>query len=382
MAKRVDALQKESPSGLTIEALDREMIARIAKTPGENPFKFKDNEGTPHRHTLMAIVKELYAAAPPANPVFSHISTRRLLELLLLKNQKLNEERAIWGKDNRMDFYQLEELEKSARQCGIAQPEKSRDSVIKEIKEIKKNADCVAAICMKENLIDKQNGYSAFNVKNYGHTFNLHENEPFRTQPISAGWLCTGFLVKEDIIATAGHCADENNVTDLRITFGFKMHSPFTPVTWVSNKDIYKGVEIIGRAYNRSNGADWALVKLDRKVKGHPVAKLSEKSIYLDQPVYILGHPCGLPLKYSAGAKVCGINESFFSADLNVYCGNSGSPVFDRETHEVIGIVVRGDCQDFRWTGEGWLSIIYPHPDFHSKEPQCTRVSEFIDCCR
>jgi len=69
-------------------------------------------------------------------------------------------------------------------------------------------------------------------------------------------------------------------------------------------------------------------------------------------------------------------------ADLNVYCGNSGSPVFDRETHEVIGLVVRGDNQDFRWTGKGWLSIIYPHPDFHSQEPQCTSVTEFIDYCR
>ena len=50
---------------------------------------------------------------------------------------------------------------------------------------------------------------------------------------------------------------------------------------------------------------------------------------------------------------------------------------FDRKTNEVIGIVVRGDNQDFRWTGKGWLSIIYPNPDIHSKEPQCTRVSEF-----
>jgi V8-like Glu-specific endopeptidase len=63
---------------------------------------------------------------------------------------------------------------------------------------------------------------------------------------------------------------------------------------------------------------------------------LSEKPLYLNQPVYILGHPCGLPLKYSAGAQVRGIDESFFSADLNVYCGNSGSPVIDRDTHEVI----------------------------------------------
>jgi hypothetical protein len=338
MAKRVNDLnnlQEESLSGLTVEALDREIIARMAKIPRENLFKFKDNEGTPDRHIIMAKVRELYNTPLSANPTFSHICTRSLLEVLLHKSQKLNEERAIWVKDNRMDLYQLEEIKKSAR-CRIDQSGKSVDFISKEIKEIKKNADSVSAICMKENLIDERNGYSTLKVKNYGETFNLHEYEPFRSQPIFAGWLCTGFPVKEDIIATAGHCVDANNITDLRIVFGFKMLAPYRPVTQLPNEDIYKGVEIIGRAYNRSNGTDWALVKLDRKVKGHPPAKLSEKPVYLNQPVYILGHPCGLPLKYSAGAQVRGIDESFLSADLNVYCGNSGSPVFDRETHEVI----------------------------------------------
>ena len=149
------------------------------------------------------------------------------------------------------------------------------------------------------------------------------------------------------------------------------------------SEDIYRGVKIIHRVYDpKGSGADWALVQLDRKVTGHPVAALSKKPVWLNQPVYILGHPCGLPLKYSAGAQVRDVHESFFSADLNVYCGNSGSPVFASNTHEVIGLVAQGDNQDFRWTGKGWLSIIYPHPVLRSKEPQCTRVSEFIHYCQ
>jgi hypothetical protein len=256
--------------------------------------------------------------------------------------------------------------------------EKSAESKIKEIETIKNNSDGVAAICMKDNLIEGQNGYSSLKVKNYGKIFNLHEYEPFRQQPIVAGRLCTGFLVKDDVIATAGHCADEKNVTELRIVFGFKMLGLSTPVTWIPHENIYKGVKIIHRVYApQGKGPDWELIKLDRKVEGQAVVKLSEKPIYLDQPVYILGHPCGLPLKYSSGAQVRGINGVCFSADLNVYSGNSGSPVFDCKTHEVIGIVVRGDTQDFRWTGKGWLSVIYPNPVIRSQEPQCTRVSEF-----
>jgi hypothetical protein len=86
----------------------------------------------------------------------------------------------------------------------------------------------------------------------------------------------------------------------------------------------------------------------------------------------------GLPLKYSPEASVGDIREAFFSADLNVYNGSSGSPVFDSETHEVIGIVVRGHTRDFRLVENCWRSVIYSRSDTGFPNPQCTRVSEFI----
>ena len=356
MANRVDVFQKEVLTEFTVEKLDMELIARIAQTPGEARYKFKDKEGTPHRHALMAKVIELYNTSPPTNQALSHISTEKIAELLMIKIQKMNDERAIWGKDDRIDFFQITET------------------------QIKENANCVAAICLKMDLNRTNNGFFLLRVKNYGTVFNLCSPEPFRNQPIAAGRLCTGFLVKNDVIATAGHCTDESSVAELRIVFGFHMLNPFTPVTRVPYMNIYKGAKIIHRVYDpKGKGPDWELIKLDRKVEGHPLVKLSEKPIVLDQPVYILGHPCGLPLKYSSGAQVRGITDTCFTADLNVYCGNSGSPVFDCKTHEVIGIVVRGDTQDFRWTGKGWLSVIYPNSDIRSQEPQCTRVSEFRD---
>jgi len=347
--------QQRSPFELTFEELDSELIARGAQTPGETQFKFKDKDGTLERHAIMAQIKDLYDTPSPLNQTLSHISTWELVETLLNKIKENNDIRGIWGEDNRLDFYAITD------------------------KQIKKNADSIAAIFMKDNLLKREKGFSTLKHKNYGKTFNLCDQEPFHKQPIAAGRLCTGFLVREDVIATAGHCAGEKNVTELRIVFGFKMLGLSTPVTWIPNENIYKGLKIIHRVYDpKGSGSDWALIKLDRKVEEHPLVKLSEKAIYLNQPVYILGHPCGLPLKYASGAQVRDITDTCFAADLNVYCGNSGSPVFDSKTHEVIGIVVRGDSQDFRWTGKGWLSIIYPNPDMHSKEPQCTRVSEFI----
>ena len=186
----------------------------------------------------------------------------------------------IWGKDKRMDFFEIEN------------------------EQVKKNANCVAAICLKDSLIDN-NGISILKVKSYEKTFNLSDYESFHDQSMVSGRVFTGFLVKEDVIATAGHCANNDNVTDLRFVFGFKMQDPTTPVLRIPNSNIYKGVKIVHTAYDRKCiNSDWSLVQLDRKVEGQTVATLSEKDIFSDQPVYVIGHPVGLPLKYAPGAHV------------------------------------------------------------------------------
>jgi len=260
----------------------------------------------------------------------------------------------IWGKDKRMDLFEIKD------------------------EQVKKNANCVAAICLKDSLIDN-NGISILKVKSYGKTFNLSDYESFHDQYMVSGRVCTGFLVKEDVIATAGHCANKGNVMDLRFVFGFKMQDPTTPVIRIPNNNIYKGVKVVHSTYDhRRIGSDWSLVQLDRKVEGQTIARLSHKDIFSDQPLYVLGHPCGLPLKYAPGANVRDVMADSFGANLDIYMGNSGSPIFNGNTHEVIGIVVRGDNRDFRWTGSGWVSVIYPSREFHSQGAKCIRVSQFI----
>ena len=120
------------------------------------------------------------------------------------------------------------------------------------------------------------------------------------------------------------------------------------------------------------NGQDWALLKLDRKVGGRTYATLSRRNIKIGNPIYVIGHPLGLPLKYVPGAFMHDIKINYFWADLDVFMGNPGSPVFDSDTHEVIGLVVRGHEMDFRWTGKCWISIIYHSRDTYSRVPQCT----------
>jgi hypothetical protein len=269
-------------------------------------------------------------------------------------NLKLGEDMGIWYSDSRMDWHEIED------------------------DQVKKNANCVAVICREDKLIEGKE-FSILKVKNFGKTFNLCEFEPFYDQPISTGGLMGGALVREDIIATAAHALEMKKIEELRFVFGYKMLNPSRPVKRISNKDIYRGVNIIHKVLNPSDyRADWALVKLDRKVEGQRVAVMSKSDISCDQSVYMIGYPMGLPLKYVHGAKVREIDNAYFDTDLDTYMGNSGSPVFNSDTHEMIGLVVRGNPRDLRWGGKDWISVVYPDPAISSWKPACIKISEFI----
>jgi hypothetical protein len=367
--------------------LDRELIARGAEIPAAARFKFSDKEGTPERDAIIARVKELYNTPPPRNEKLRHIGTAELVKMLSQRSRGRKVEdidkRAILGADDRIDFYKIEEIEKikkmerMGKTRGIENIKKIEPEYAK-IEKIKANADCTAAIFLKEDLACDRQGFSRLKVKNYGEAFGLCDCEPFAHQPVVTGPFCSGFLVAKDIVATAAHFVNRWEVTNFCIVFGFRMSNPYTPVTRISNEDIYKGTKIICQDYNPITRADWALVQLDREVKDREVAVLSKNDVICRQPVYVYGHPMGLPLKFAAGACVQdNTNETYFAADLDIYMGNSGSPVFDKETNQAIGMVVRGYRKDFRLVENCLVSVIYPNPGIHSEGAHCTRVSEF-----
>jgi len=69
----------------------------------------------------------------------------------------------------------------------------------------------------------------------------------------------------------------------------------------------------------------------------------STKIIKKRTSIYTIGYPSGLPIKITLNGKVIdNSNQYYFLADLDTYCGNSGSPVFNMETDSVEGILVHG----------------------------------------
>jgi hypothetical protein len=149
-----------------------------------------------------------------------------------------------------------------------------------------------------------------------------------------------------------------------------------TASTTFGEDDVYEGVEVIGRKLTQTQ-TDWALVRLNRPVVGRsPVSFRTAGKISADQKLFVIGHPCGLPLKFADGASVRDNSpKPFFVANLDTYGGNSGSPVFNAKNYRVEGILVRGE-NDFVKNGTCNVSLVCPTTGCRGED--VTRAREWV----
>ncbi len=259
------------------------------------------------------------------------------------------------------------------KQKVIYEVDNRQDIFLVSNPKILANADCVVSLFRARDVIDNGDDTSTLTTQNFGTQNNLCNTERFRDQ--LTGAFCSGFLVAPDIIATAGHCVNSSNVTNIRFVFGFRMLDATTPQTVIDNNEIYQGINVIDRR-ETAGGADWALVRLDRAVTNHTIAELRRTGIIQDnQAVHVIGHPSGLPIKFADGSKVRdNTPNEFFVANLDTYGGNSGSPVFNSDTLQVEGILVRGEADFVRANGCN-ISLVCPSTGCRGED--CTRTTEF-----
>lgn len=194
-------------------------------------------------------------------------------------------------------------------------------------------------------------------------TYNLLvEQQPFCSdekfaQDVSLSYACTGFLIAPDVLVTAGHCvyAANNENEEIRHEsgkaceiftwlFDFQINAKGEVQTQnIPEANFAKCKEIIYAVQNEAAPfLDFAIIKLDRSLN-RPFLKLSKKEPVLNENVYSIGYPFGTPAKLSSNARVSLSNpdRQSFLTTLDVFYGNSGSPVFNSE-NEVIGILVAG----------------------------------------
>jgi hypothetical protein len=156
---------------------------------------------------------------------------------------------------------------------------------------------------------------------------------------------CTGFLVREDMLVTAGHCLQKTPCSDINIVFDFQMQAD-NSLAALSAEDVFKCEEIIAQVSpNQENQyLDYAIIKLDRPTGRAGLDYVTEDLLEAQNNVAVLGYPSGLPLKIASNAFVMSndSNDPFFVTNLDTFGSNSGSPVINAITYQVEGILVRG----------------------------------------
>jgi hypothetical protein len=192
--------------------------------------------------------------------------------------------------------------------------------------------------------------------------YALCPDERFKDQPVLP--ICSGFLVAPDLLVTAGHCVEMDFACE-RFTWVFGYTEG---VERIARQDVYNCKEIVEYKLRTSFAKveDYAVIRLDRPVTDRaPLTYRKSGRAPLRTGLVVVGHPMGLPLKAASEAKVTGVNLSelrtllrsllqrryYFHADLDTYGGNSGSPVFNRSTGVVEGILIEG-AEDFEFDDE------------------------------
>jgi V8-like Glu-specific endopeptidase len=175
--------------------------------------------------------------------------------------------------------------------------------------------------------------------------YKLCDGQRFAKQPVPA--FCSGALVAPDVILTAGHCvkvpgSDEGvPLNKMLFVFGFDMLNTSQVRIGFTGKDVYAAKSLIKRV--QSNAADYALIRLDRKVTGRSALKIApNEPLAVGKSIFVIGHPSGLPTKLADGAAISQVKATTFLSNLDTFGGNSGSPIFSGQTGAIIGVLDEG----------------------------------------
>ncbi|MDD2804896.1 MAG: serine protease [Elusimicrobiales bacterium] len=245
--------------------------------------------------------------------------------------------KSIYGDDNRLDYFEAAPAMRAL-------------------------ADSVVSLWPSKQ-VKLENGEARLATIGFGEALKLCPGEKFAEQPIGA--FCSGTLVGEDIVMTAGHCiTDDKSCADARFVFGYNVDKEGGKAnTAVPAKDVYSckriikrdldkqpsgiigtGIFIAGALLGKQPGPDYALIQLDRKAEGRkPLPVNRGNDIKVGDRIFVIGHPVGLPVKVAGDASVRNTDpKAFFLTDLDTFGGNSGSAVFNARTNMIEGILVRG----------------------------------------
>ena len=280
-----------------------------------------------------------------------------LLGLTLTHASFAQDNKVVYGEDDRIEFYQYK---------------RSSDSGLK-----KSHLRAVAAM-IPNRAIKKKNVFNyQIEAKTLGVARKLCEGEKFGKQITAAN--CTGFLIGKNKLVTAGHCVqNQSDCESAKWVFGYKQGRG-DKIRNIPQWRVFSCKKIIKTVLDRNTMDDFAVLELDRNVWGiRPLKIRKSGKVEKSQRVVVVGHPSGLPLKIAGGAIVRdNDNPFYFGSNLDTFGGNSGSPVFNYKTGIVEGILVRGE-RDYKYDFQNQCYAVNRCTDSGCRGEDVTRITNLV----
>ena len=219
-------------------------------------------------------------------------------------------------------------------------------------------------------------GHLSTSVPSLSLELGLCPGEPFEEQPAAA--FCSGMLVDEDLVLTAGHCVRLYTPSQLVVATGYYYASPDELAT--TPHDLRRVAAIVSEALDPvavEPRLDYAFLRLDRPVtRPHrPTPVIAARApLTAGDPLVALSAGGGIPMKVDLGARVLDPRDEardYFIATSDTSGASSGGAVFD--TGGVLrGILARGGT-DFVSTPDGCKIAV------HVDESQAAEQYTYVD---
>lgn len=275
--------------------------------------------------TIACVVTGLNAQAH--QPLISELPWNIWDDFETSQNSSVFVEKGIYGDDNRRLVSTLDESESQLK-------EMSR-SVLAQVPQWRVSSEDSTSFTI--------------NTKSLAGGMNFCTDEKFSDLPLVSS--CSGFLIASDLLLTAGHCIKDKFdcqknfwVLDYEDKLGFSEENPNVKI---DKEKVVRCDKLI--SIQENSKLDYALVKLNRKLTDRtPLSTRKLGKVSSDATLEVIGHPMGLPKIIANDAHIRNNTLPYsFVTNADTFSGNSGSPVINVETHQVEGILVRGDS-DFQ----------------------------------
>lgn len=243
---------------------------------------------------------------------------------------------SIFDTDDRLEYYQI------------------KDTKIKEI------SSSSAALVKKNKMLELPNGDFKMIGIPLEEEFKFCPDANFAKQARNAN--CSAALVGKDEVLTAAHCFDAlkddqtSSFNSYYVVFDYKNKSDNLVEFIIPKENVYTIKKEKYFNFDRSmhkTTIDLAIIKLDRQVPRVPIKVNTKYEYQQGNEVFVLGYPMGIPLKLTPNGFIDpSPSPNSFRHDLDTFSVNSGSPVFDALSYEIIGVHVRGTGWNYAQYGQ------------------------------